>query len=91
MVLPRVPASPHKLRAEMTITPTPALLNVASTQPIQGRPRPQARPQAPAPTPDLAKPATAQRAKAPQNVPSSGDAKPPPVNVPRGTFLDIIV
>lgn len=77
----------------MTITPTSVLLSLASTIPIQGRPPVQARPQAaapaPAPAPDMAKPATELRAKMPQNLPSG--TKAPPVNVPRGTFLDITV
>lgn len=75
----------------MTITPTSVLLSLASTIPIQGRPPVQARPQAaaPAPVPDMAKPATELRAKMPQNLPSG--TKAPPVNVPRGTFLDITV
>lgn len=77
----------------MTITPTSVLLSLASTIPVQGRPPLQARPQAVAPAPDTAKPASEHRTKMPQNLaPSAADGtKAPPVNVPRGTFLDIIV
>ncbi|MEE8515797.1 MAG: hypothetical protein V3T02_04070 [Alphaproteobacteria bacterium] len=41
----------------------------------------------------MAKPATEHRAKMPQNQPSSAadGTKAPPVNVPRGTFLNIVV
>lgn len=73
----------------MTITPTSVLLSLASTIPLQGRPQVQSRIQPVAPTTDMAKPATEHRAKMPQNLPSG--TKAPPVNVPRGTFLDIIV
>ncbi len=73
----------------MTITPTSVLLSLASTIPLQGRSQVQARPQAAASPPDMARPATEHRAKMPQNLPSG--TKAPPVNVPRGTFLDIIV
>lgn len=76
----------------MTITPTSVLLSLASTIPLQGRPQVQSRIQPVAPTTDMAKPATEHRAKMPQNLAPAGDGtKAPPVNVPRGTFLDIIV
>ncbi len=77
----------------MTITPTSVLLSLASTIPLQARPQAQARIQPVAPAPDTAKPATEHRAKMPQNLPSSAvdGTKAPPVNIPRGTFLDIIV
>ncbi len=77
----------------MTITPTSVLLSLASAIPVQGRPQVQGRIQPAAPAPDAAKPATEHRAKMPQNLANAAPegAKAPPVDIPRGTFLDIIV